>query len=260
MKVNTFLPLFSGFYHSVYDLDINQEIEMIIEHHNEENNTELLYSDFNFKIDYKRYSEAIYEGIMEHIIKELPGLVISHKYEELIQPKEYNFSTDSINIELEVDKQKLLQLIEENHELLNDKIKEKYTSCSGFISSYSNELNNWIWAIENEDESIKHKIGALIGMLCEDDFEEWTLTEWIHVYDYINWEVNEIKLTEHLDNIGLCGVANKLKNTIAEMEKVAEKDIAKAVKESEDVKKHFGEVIMYDSMSVEEKTEYNGAK
>lgn len=189
MKVHTFLPLFSGFYNSIWDYNIYDEETQIIESYNEENGTDLDWSDFNWTYDFVGYSKEITEGIMNAIKEEFPGLVVSYEFEELIQPKEYNFNTDSIDIILEVDKAVLLSLIGGAREKLTEKIKENYTSCSGFYSSYSNDLNKWISAIENEDDSIKHKVGAIIGMLYEDDFEESSILEQVQAYEYIEYEV-----------------------------------------------------------------------
>lgn len=191
MKVHTFLPLFSGFYNSIWDSDIDFEEEQIIESYNEENDTDLEWSDFNWTYDFVSYSKAITEGIMDAIKEEFLGLVISYEFEELIQPKEYNFSTDSVNILLEIDKTVLLSLIFENKEILTEKIKEKYTSCSGFYSSYSNDIEWWIESIQNEEDTCRHKVGSIINMLFEDDFSEYSISEWVQVYEYIDYKVSE---------------------------------------------------------------------
>lgn len=190
MKVNTFLPLFSGFYNSIYNSDIDYEIDMIIEHHNEENNTELSYSDFDFTIDYEKYSKDIAERIIDHIKEEFPSLINSYEFEKLVQPREYNFRTDSINIELDLDKAVLLSLIAGNRDKLTEKIKEKYTSRDGFISWHSNKYEEWFEDIVKEEDH-EHKVGAIIGMLLEDEFEEWAIAEEVRAYEYINWEINE---------------------------------------------------------------------
>lgn len=188
MKVHTFLPLFSGFYHSIWEYNIESEEGRIIEYYNEENGTELSWDDFNWTYDFVSYSKAITEGIMDAIKDEFPGLVVSYEFEELIQPKEYNFSTDSVNILLEVDKAVLLRLIAENKDKLTEKIKENYTSYDGFYSSYSNNIDEWIKAIENEEKECRHKVGAIIGMLSEDDFEESSISEHVNTYEYIEYE------------------------------------------------------------------------
>lgn len=191
MKVHTFLPLFSGFYNSIWEF----EEEQIIESYNEENGTDLDWDDFEWTYNFVDYAKAITEGIMDTIKEEFPDLVISYEFEGLIQPREYNFETDSVNIVLEVDKAVLLNLIGENREKLTEKIKEKYTSRDGFYSSYSNDINEWINSIENEEQVCEHKVGAIIDMLYEDDFEESDILEWVQAYKYIEYEVKEDILT-----------------------------------------------------------------
>ena len=133
MKVHTFLPLFSGFYHSIWSNNIDFEEDQIIESYNEVNDTDLSWDDFNWSYDFVGYSKAITEGIMDTIKEEFPGLVINYEFEELIQPKYYNYGTDSVNIILEVDKAVLLNLIGENRSIVTGKIGR--ASCRERVSS-----------------------------------------------------------------------------------------------------------------------------
>lgn len=188
MKVHTFLPLFEGFYNSTYSDALDFAEENIIEYYNEEHNTNLTWSDFDFKIDFISYSKVITNSIINYIEENLPNLIVSYQFEELIHPREYNFSTDTINIALELNKEQLLNLMNENKEMLTQKIKNKYSSCEGFISLHSNNFEVWLEEIKTEGKKYSHKIGAIIGMLLEDDFETECVFNFGEEYNYIDYK------------------------------------------------------------------------
>lgn len=72
--------------------------------------------------------------------------------------------------------------------------------------------------------------------------------------------VNEMKLIEHLNSIGLYGIANKLKNTIDSMSRYEDKDIAKALQNSKELKEHFKDFVIHDLMTEDERKEYREEK
>lgn len=89
-------------------------------------------------IDYEAYKKALgewlYSWFIETLNDALPKWLQFVETEvTMYSPKYYNFETDSINVLLEVDKDKLWAYVEENKEGL-DKYLKKYDSCDGFIS------------------------------------------------------------------------------------------------------------------------------
>lgn len=179
----TFAPLFPGFYGTIFEYDSE---ESDIESYNKENGTNLNWEDF--KWDYADYRQRISKAFVNRLEAEIGQfLPIKIEFEELVSPKECNFQTDSINIKVELNLDKLLHLISERKEKAAEYFKDKYTSCDGFISSHSNDIDDWLdkdYILYNESKA-KHRVGALLDCLCtieieQDDIYYWTDSEmWI---------------------------------------------------------------------------------
>lgn len=179
MKTNikTFLPIFNGFYETLLGDIIDDCTDYAIEDYNEDNGTELSYDSFNF--DYRglqneisRDCVSIIEGKINELIK------CSLVFEKLVSPKFYNYSNDSINIAIEgLNKKDFLKLAAENKDYLSYCIKSNYTSCDGFISSYSNDVKEWITKLTNDFYNCRHEIGAILGFLLIEiiEFDHWDL-------------------------------------------------------------------------------------
>jgi len=153
MKIKTISTIpFQGFYNSLYSYSIEGEIENSVEWYTEdydlteaqrdtlangylEKNT----SEFYYNVS-KDYAEAfIYE------IERDTGLSLNARFESIESPKEYNFKTDRLFIELpEASAVAFINYILENHrEELEKLIEQRFTSRSGFISHYENTLEAW---------------------------------------------------------------------------------------------------------------------
>jgi hypothetical protein len=179
-KYETFCPLFPGFYGSVFEYD-SEENE--IEEYNRENGTNLGYDDFNW--NYKEYHNRISNAFVVRLETEIKQfLPVKIEFQELISPREYNFANDSINISVELNLKQLIGLIKAKKDEATKYFKDKYTSCSGFISFHSNDYADWINP-EYILEKPGHRIGALLDCLCnieidKDDIYYWTDSEnWI---------------------------------------------------------------------------------
>lgn len=189
----TFLPLFPGFYETFLDYD-----EMFDSKFDELNNIRqsngLDIIDYSGDVctndEYKRYNvdvSKLYVTKVNEIFNKIFNTTIKITFEDLISPKEYNFSTDSINVSININKtnlKKLNILIKEGYDYLANKVKEDYTSCSGFISSHSNDFDRWL---DNEDSefwlSSEHKVGAMLGLL----------------FDYCD-ELNDLNIKDSFDS------------------------------------------------------------
>ena len=115
MKVQTFLPVFNGFYNTLFENLIDNAAEFAIDDYNEQNNTNLVYDDFNFNFD--SIMQEICKDAVSKIEEKLNeiGINCSIKYDTLISPREYNFSNDSINIEINFKKfSQVIEILEQN--------------------------------------------------------------------------------------------------------------------------------------------------
>ena len=195
MKVQTFLPVFNGFYNTLFENLIDNAVDNAIEWYNEDNNNSLNYDNFDF--DFISIQNEICKDAVSKVEEKLNeiGINCSIKYETLVSPKYYNFSNDSINIEINFKKfSQVIEILERNYDLFSQYIKDNYTSCSGFISSYSSYASDWMEDLKNDAENEAHKVGAVLDFilheieeykdenlyydLCENgSFVEYTITE-----------------------------------------------------------------------------------
>lgn len=167
-QFKTFAPLFSGFYESMWAPDF-ENIE---------------YKEFNWKA----YANDTARAFVYQLAKELKreNILTAITFEEVISPKEYNFTTDSINILVDMSEENILNLqnhIKENIDVYRERIKEEHTSRSGFISFTSNNIDEWDEQTEGfrdfEVKSGKYYLGFLLGVYCdiegikEDDLYDW---------------------------------------------------------------------------------------
>lgn len=182
IKVQTYLPVFPGFYGTLFEVDYSfieedlRELEQELTEENIYSNIDIKkeIQDFFWKNDdnytnYKEYENQVVKTCVNAIEKELYDLNIikSIKLEELVSPKEYNFYNDSVNVEITFTKKHILnikKIIKENFKEWTEFLKNRYTSRSGFISSYDNYPESEEWQI---DFAIKkpHQSGAILEFI-----------------------------------------------------------------------------------------------
>jgi hypothetical protein len=108
-----------------------------------------------------------------------------------MSPKYYNFSNDSINIEIQIkDINEIIAYLQDNEEEFSKYIKERYSSSDGFISSHSNDYVDWLFALNN-GEDLKHKLGSVLEFILGN--EGYTTYD---LYDGLNGE-NYIECTNY---------------------------------------------------------------
>jgi hypothetical protein len=190
-KFETFLPLFPGFYCTYLESDDAETLELdYINEQRAENGLEPIEWDeceFDYDEYHQRVSEAYTEAV-EHELKSL-RLVNNIEFQKLISPKEYNFSTDSIDVEIDVNIENLQKYIAENKQKFIEYLKEKYTSCSGFISRYSPDFDVWS---EDTDRFTNfdcngHYLGSILNFILSNEGVEYDLD--------LNGETNYITVT-----------------------------------------------------------------
>ena len=195
MKVQTFLPVFNGFYNTLFENILDNATDNAIEWYNEDNKNSLNYDNFDF--DFITLQNEICKDAVSKIEEKLNeiGINCSIKYDTLISPREYNFSNDSINIEINFKKfSQVIEILEQNYYSFSQYTKEHYTSRDGFISNYSSYASDWMEDLREDAENEAHKVGAVLDFilqeveeykdenlyfdLCENAyFVEYTITE-----------------------------------------------------------------------------------
>lgn len=181
--IKTYLPVFPGFYNTIFESDESNEIE----HFRDETGMDIDFDDINF--DYQDYFNRVSQRCCEIVENELNSLNIECdiKFENVVSPKYYNFSNDSINIEIEIDLQDVSKYLLNHLDLFKDYLRENYTSCSGFISHYSNEAHEWINDLRHE-----HKLGSALNfILSTEGVDQWSLFDRMDGEDYLTGELIE---------------------------------------------------------------------
>lgn len=151
---------FQGFYESWYSGELDHEESQYAEHLAEKEGetyppelrldastfSELLFEHMNYRSAELEIAEEYVDSFDRMFSDELE-LPLRLKYESMDSPREYNFTTDRVyaHIPLAVVR-KLFRKSErfDNHATLAQVIAERFTSYSGFISGYRNDLESWL--------------------------------------------------------------------------------------------------------------------
>jgi len=188
--MKTYLPLFSGFYGTIWELDTELT---------DENNKEINFD--RLQIDYDKYNRDVCLHIIDELNDELNFLDVKITFENIVSPKFYNFENDSCNVDIEVNTKKLQAYLNTNHVQLAEYIKDRYTSRDGFTSYHFNDVNEWIFETENftkfDDE---HKLGSLLEFVCQ--LELITEDSIYQRFDYNTYEYIEV-LDHTWDNVDI---------------------------------------------------------
>lgn len=175
IKVGTYLPVFPGFYGTIFESsDEDQEIDNYNYERGLKKLSELEYDQFEF--DYHEYRQGVAQSCTDFIEENLKNLnvVTSIKFEKVVSPREYNFRNDSIDIQVELSQENIVnikKIITDNIDKFEVYIHDQFTSYDGFISFYDNNYENWLNEI---DDAIQYrtKLGVLLEFICRLDDDE----------------------------------------------------------------------------------------
>lgn len=171
--IETYLPVFSGFYNSYYESQAYSLAEMEYEYFKDIYCNDLDFDDLEF--DYTSFYTECAICMVYEVRDELVslGFVSDIDYQKISSPKYYNFSNDSINVSIKLNDEKITNImnyLNENTEDFAEYLKGKYTSRDGFISSYSNSIEDWL---NTESLEHPHKLGSILDFILENEgFEE----------------------------------------------------------------------------------------
>lgn len=182
MKVETYLPIFGGFYGGYFDIT-----EMCSDYESNEGDdmTEEISDSFNYKECTTELAIKCVEVIEKKLIQY--KLVKSIKFQKVVSPKFYNFDNDSIYILTDINIKEVKKFLIEEHDSFEEYIKDKYTSCDGYHSGYSSDYLDWM---NDESLSDSHKLGSILNFCLERIAE---FDEVFEDFDYIPqlWLYNE---------------------------------------------------------------------
>lgn len=183
---------FTGFYGGWWDQIENEcrEIQQEIEYGEEGFKNLHMLEDWGFPTNYREEVGKIFA--IEYIdrINALLGLDIKLIKSYISSPREYNFNTDKIYVTIQTkDYDAMVKRIskkasepEYRTELAN-MIRNNHTSCDGFWSWMSNDIEEWFGLII--DPSNEHYVSYMIGYLLKIIDPEWFDEFNDNIYDYV---------------------------------------------------------------------------
>ena len=194
-KLESTIP-FDGFYESFIsddiDYQIGQQIEWDIDIYDlNENEQQILWDNYlsvNRSYLYNQIAEDYTNFYIEILNRRLKGFTLKAKFNLLTSPREYNFETDRIFIDIEKNHAiDFIKYIIKNYKKeLEKKIKDRFTSRSGFNSFYKNSLDLWTKDFKEWDCNM---IGTCFELF---DLEE----------EDINYSLREYLSETIMDNLG----------------------------------------------------------
>ncbi len=162
--IDTWLPLHPGYYESrLYhsDMDSNEagyfldsELPELPEYlHAAAGN--LIVTDFQ---GYMEDTSRQFCDAVEALLTDILGSKVTIGYQDIHSPREYNFTTDTVNVSITLDRAALVRYFAKYGGEMAGYFKARYTSYDGFISHYPATLDYWR-QFENWDH---HGLGAVL--------------------------------------------------------------------------------------------------
>lgn len=191
MRLDLEVPGFTGFYQGIWDQGENEWIGVHEMKYGEYEDFESLklIDDWGFGTDYRANVAKLFAEDYAEIIKNCIGIEMELVGSDVDSPKEYNFTTDRIFAIFDVPDynvlvQRLIELgsLSEYHTELAALIKKYHTSCSGFISFMSNDIEEWFELMQDpsNDHYTSFFLGYLLSLMAPEEIEG--LNESIYMY------------------------------------------------------------------------------
>lgn len=158
---------FAGFYSSLHDMAFDDALEQIFSDRDTgcEVNHDLVHRAINV-IDWKAAHLAYAQEFCDSFADMLG---IKLKFDEMVSPREYNFTTDRIFVTM--DEQTLLGLrARVDEDVLQETIRENHTSRDGFYSFYANSLEAWPADVLQWDHN---QVGTLMQAVVKSEFPDY---------------------------------------------------------------------------------------
>ena len=185
-KLESTIP-FDGFYESFISADIEHQMGQQIEwdcdlYDLNESEEEILYNNYlsvNTSYFYNQIAEDYTNFYIEILNRRLKGFTLKAKFNLFTSPREYNFETDRIFIEIEENHciDFIKHIIKNYKKELEKKIQDRFTSRSGFYSYYENTLDLWT---QDYSEWDHNQIGTCFELFdLEEEDINYSLREYL---------------------------------------------------------------------------------
>jgi len=175
------LPLFTGFYQGAHDGNMEVAEEQIMENYDFNNYDDFIKAyNIDYKAIHKEYSKDYtneYISLFGEKIKKVTWINII-KFIKLTSPQYYNYSTDTIDVEVEVNQEELLAFINKAGVSFIQYIKGTNTSSDWFITYMPNNIEEYIKNIIEYPNRISQVIEYYLDSIT---FNEYDIIENIEV-------------------------------------------------------------------------------
>jgi hypothetical protein len=160
------LPFFPGYYCSILDTYIDSEIEMYLE---DEDNDYETYESIEGQLDYNKAKLAMNQAWVDRFNVET-GLNL--KYKDMSSPKEYNFQTDRVFVEITLKElEKVRKITEEHPEEFQQYLTRNFKSGDGFVSFYPDDFEEWDKDTQDLDHNEAMTYIAVASTIDKDENE-----------------------------------------------------------------------------------------
>lgn len=227
--METYAPIFNGFYETAYSFNVDDyDVADWLFNDNEftENQKgfceELIkrhYMDI-VKENYTEYEIDVAKAVCEFLtekVTEMLGTKVEFEFQNIYSPKYYNYRNDSINVKLNCDTdvfmKNLLKYIKNHLADFKEYIESNYTSYDGFMSYYSNDVNDWL-----KNEYNDHEIGSMLEFALRSHYDDIETDMMYFVLE----NVYACSYTELQDNFKELIDDNKLGDIFKEFDRLVE--------------------------------------
>lgn len=162
--IDTWLPLHPGYYESrLYHSDMdNQEAGYFLDYALPWL-PEYLHAAIGEQIvtDFQGYMGATsrqFCDAVEALLTDILGSKVTIVYQGIHSPREYNFTTDTVNVSITLDRAALSQYCAKYSGEMAPYFRARYTSYDGFMSHYPADINYWT----DPDNWDRHGLGAVL--------------------------------------------------------------------------------------------------
>lgn len=179
VRVETYCPIFPGFYATVFEVNEwreAEEISNILANNNVEISPRALVdlaTDCRvITWDYTQYYRDYTEKIVEAVSHQLAGLGVRLEFESLTSPREYNYYNDVGNVCAIIDKpgdfkMDMMAFLLDHDGEFKSFIRRRFTSGPGFISFHSSDHGEWLDELRNWEPGTEGYDSTRFGTLLE---------------------------------------------------------------------------------------------
>lgn len=194
MKYEIKLPLFSGFYNTIFEFDGDESLCDTMEAKWE-----------NLEIDYDRYKEDVAKYMCKFVADNC-DLIKSVEFISVDSPREYNFRNDYIIASVDIHKGKLKKFVKEAYDSLEDAFECNFLSRDGFISFYDWRIEDLKKQTKGFSDFSEHEpvLTVILNTYFEfDEITEYQAYEFSEIYSeqYATVKVVEFESLDKFDKI-----------------------------------------------------------